>query len=83
MDSLAFRAMMCVSLMMSVVRNVGFLVFLTFYVFNRWSRLKDLILSAPSYRCNLHHHCHLFLPVRLFSDLGSLLIKRCIFFVMF
>lgn len=82
MDSLAFHAVMRVSLMMSVVRNISFL-YLTFRMFNRWSHLKDLILNAPFYRCNLHHYCHLFLPVRLFSGLGSLLIKSCIFFVIF
>lgn len=52
-DSLAFCAMMCVSLTMSVVRNVSFLVSITFCEFNRWSHLEVLILNAPSYRCNL------------------------------
>lgn len=51
-DSFAFCAMVCVSLMMSVVRNVSFLVFITFCVFNRWSHLEVLVLNAPSYRCN-------------------------------
>lgn len=69
LDSLAFHAMLCVSSMMSVARNVSFLVFFTFCVFNRWSYLKDLILSAPSYRWNLHHHCHFFLPSEAFFRL--------------